>query len=208
MMVDTQVRPSDVTKFPIIEALLTVAKEDFVPDRMRDTAYVGGDVAIGEGRVILEPRNFAKMLDAADIQPDEVVLDIGCGLGYSTAVLARLAAFVVATESLDGMAQEAQAALSSRGIDNAAVLDVPLADGAPESGPYDLVIIEGGIETLPVALADQVKDGGRIVALFCDKGNGEVRVGHKIGGVLNWRLAFNAHAPVLSGFEKTEAFAF
>ncbi|MBO6854062.1 MAG: hypothetical protein JJ872_09895 [Marivivens sp.] len=98
MMVDTQIRPSDVTKFPIIDAMLSVPRERFVPDDLREAAYVGENIVLSEGRVLLEPRTFAKMLDALDIQPNESVLDIGCGLGYSAAVLAKLAGFVVAVE--------------------------------------------------------------------------------------------------------------
>jgi protein-L-isoaspartate(D-aspartate) O-methyltransferase len=81
LMVDTQVRPSDVTKFPIIEALLAIPREEYVPDDKRDAAYIGENIAIGGGRVLLEPRALAKMLDALDVQPSDVVLDLGCGLG-------------------------------------------------------------------------------------------------------------------------------
>ena len=95
MMVDTQVRPSDVTKFPIIEAMLTVPREAFVPPSMREAAYVGDNIEIAAGRVVLEARTLAKLLDALDVQPTELVLDLGCGLGYSTAVIARLADAVV-----------------------------------------------------------------------------------------------------------------
>ena len=121
-MVDTQVRPSDVTKFPIIDAMLQVKRELFVPTEMREAAYVGENVDLGGGRVILEPRTFAKMLDVLDIQPDEVVLDVGCCLGYSTAVIAQMAEFVVAIEDDEERAAEAQSVLSENGVDNAAVM--------------------------------------------------------------------------------------
>ncbi len=205
-MVDTQVRPSDVTKFPIIDAMLSVPRELYVPADKREAAYVGENLSLGGNRVILEPRTFAKMLDALDIQPDEVVLDLGCGLGYSTAVLARLAEFVVAVEEDETRADEAQAALSENGVDNAAVTTGPLADGAAKSGPYDVIIVEGAVEHLPPALLDQLQDGGRICVLFAEGALGTVRVGYKIDGRMNWRYAFNAGAPVLSGFEKHSAF--
>lgn len=91
MMVDTQVRPNDVTKFPVIEAMLTIPREDFVPASRRAVAYSGENLDIGKGRVLLEPRTLAKMVDALDIQPTEMVLDLGCGYGYSAAVIARMA---------------------------------------------------------------------------------------------------------------------
>ena len=206
-MVDTQVRPSDVTKFPIIDALLDVAREDYVPDAKRDAAYVGENLDIGDGRVLLEPRTFAKMLDAADVQRTDVVLDLGCGLGYSTAVLAHMAEFVVAVEDDADRAHEAQQNLTSHGVDNAAVFEAPLSNGAAKNGPYDLVTIQGAVEEISDELTAQVKEGGRIVAIFADGVVGEVRVGRKIDGVMNWRMSFNATAPVLPGFSKEVAFA-
>lgn len=205
-MVDTQVRPSDVTKFPIIDALLGVAREDYVPDSKRDAAYIGENIDIGEGRVLLEARTLAKMLDAADVQPNDVVLDLGCGLGYSTAVLARLADFVVAVEDDAARAEEAQQILSANGVDNAAIFEGPLADGAAKNGPYDLIILQGAVETIPDGLLAQVKEGGRMVAIFAEGALGVVRVGRKIDGAMNWRMSFNAGAPVLDGFTKDAAF--
>jgi len=207
-MVDTQVRPSDVTKFPIIEALLHIPREDYVPDDKRDAAYVGENIAIGEGRVLLEPRTLAKMLDALDVQPGDVVLDLGCGLGYSTAVLAQLADFVVAVEDDAARAEEAQQNLSSHGVDNAAVFEAPLTEGAAKNGPYDVIILQGAVETIPDTLLDQIKEGGRIAAIFAEGALGEVRIGRKIDGTLNWRMSFNAGAPVLPGFVKDAAFTF
>ena len=208
LMVDTQVRPSDVTKFPIIEALLAIPREEYVPDEKRDAAYVGENIAIGGGRVLLEPRTLAKMLDALDVQPSDVVLDLGCGLGYSTAVLAQLSDFVVAVEDDGARAAEAQEILSSQGVDNAAVFEAPLADGAAKNGPYDVIILQGAVETVPDALLDQIKEGGRIAAIFAEGELGVVRVGRKIDGTVNWRMSFNAGAPVLPGFAKVEAFTF
>lgn len=208
MMVDTQVRPSDVTKFPIIDALLSVPREDFVPDAKREAAYVGENIEIGAGRVLLESRTFAKMLEAADIQPSDVILDLGCGLGYSTAVLAQLADFVVAVEDDSSRAEEAQQNLSDHGIDNAAVFEGALIDGAAKNGPYDVILLQGAVEQVPADLLAQVKDGGRIVAIFAENALGVVRVGRKIDGTVNWRMSFNASAPVLAGFAKEAAFSF
>lgn len=206
MMVDTQVRPSDVTKFPVIEAMLAVPREAYVPDPRRELAYLGENVDLGAGRVMLEPRTMGKMLDALDIQPDETVLDLGCGLGYSTALIAHLAEAVVAVEGED-FADEAQGNLSARGVDNAAVIAGQLAQGAAKHGPYDVIIIEGGVEEVPAALTEQLKDAGRIAALFMTGGLGEMRVGQKHDGQLTWRFVFNAAAPVLDGFTKKTEFS-
>lgn len=207
MMVDTQVRPSDVTKFPIIDAMLTVPRERFVPADKREAAYVGETLDLGQGRALLEPRTFAKLLDALDIGPSDVVLDLGCGLGYSTAVIARMAEFVVAVEDDAARADEAQATLSDLGFDNAAVMTGPLAAGSAKSGPYDVVILQGAAETVPDALVAQIKEGGRIGCLLAEGALGTAKIGYKKDGRLNWRFAFNATAPVLPGFEKSRSFA-
>jgi protein-L-isoaspartate(D-aspartate) O-methyltransferase len=206
MMVDTQVRPSDVTKFPIIDAMLRVPREAFVPSGLREVAYVGENVEIAPSRVVLEPRTLAKMLDALDIGPGDLVLDVGCGLGYSTAVMARLAEAVVAVEETDGFAAAAEATLAREGVDNAAVIAGPLAAGAPKHGPYDVIAIQGGVEAVPQAIIDQIKDGGRIGALFMQGALGQVRIGFKEDDRMTWRFAFNAAAPVLPGFAAPRGF--
>ncbi|KEO50747.1 protein-L-isoaspartate O-methyltransferase family protein [Thioclava pacifica] len=199
MMVDTQVRPNDVTKFPIIAAMLHVPREDFVPATKREAAYIGENVELAPGRVVLEPRNFAKMLDGLDIQPDDLVLDIGVGLGYSAAVIAQMAEAVVALEEED-FAGQAEAALAQAGADNVAVVSGTLAEGAAKHGPYDAIILEGGVEAVPQAIADQLKEGGRIAAIFMEGVLGTARIGYKIDGVINWRDMFNGTAPLLPGF--------
>ncbi|MEO1473800.1 MAG: protein-L-isoaspartate O-methyltransferase [Pseudomonadota bacterium] len=206
MMVDTQVRPSDVTKFPIIDAMLSVAREDFVPSGLREAAYMGENLNLGDGRVMLEPRTLAKMLDALDIAGDELVLDVGTGYGYSSAVIARMAEAVVALEEDEGMAADAQDALVQAGADNVVVQTGTLSAGAPDHGPYDVVIVQGGVSHVPDALLDQLKDGGRIAALFVDGALGEVRIGYKLDANVTWRRAFNAGAPVMNGFERHSKF--
>ena len=197
-MVDTQVRPSDVTKFPIIEAMLAVPREQFVPAAKREAAYMGENIDLGGGRVLLEARTLAKLLDAVDIQPDESVLDIGCAYGYSSVVIARMAGSVVAVEEDAEMAAAAQAVAAK-------VVAGPLASGA--AGSFDVVILQGGVEEIPAAIEAQVRDGGRIIAVFMQGALGTARIGFKADGQINWRYAFNATAPVLPGFAKARVFA-
>ncbi|MCJ7871500.1 protein-L-isoaspartate O-methyltransferase [Marinovum sp. 2_MG-2023] len=206
-MVDTQVRPSDVTKFPIIDAMLSVPREVYVPREKREAAYVGENIEFAPGRVILEPRTLAKMLDGLAISGGELVLDIGAGYGYSAAVIARMAEAVIAVEDDGDRVAEAQGALTEQGADGVIMHEAPLNEGAPEHGPYDVIVIEGGIADVPPAIADQLKEGGRIAALFMDGALGTVRIGYKQHGVITWRFSFNASAPVLPGYEKTTEFA-
>ncbi len=207
-MVDCQVRPSDVTKFPIIEALLTIPREEFVPANLKPVAYIGEHLDLGAGRMLLDARTFAKMLDAVNIQPSELVLDLGCGLGYSSAVIAHLAEAVVAVEENVELAEEAATLLSANGVDNAVVIGAPMANGAAKHGPYDVIVIQGASEQIPQSVCDQLKDGGRIAALFTDGSMGQCRIGYKRGEKIDWRAAFSATAPVLSGFEKAREFSF
>ena len=205
-MVDTQIRPSDVTKFPIIEAFLSVPREKFVPDGKREAAYIGENFKIGQSRVILEPRTLAKLLDALDIRNDELVLDIGPGLGYSSAVISPMAEVVIAVEDDSSMANEAEEILTEVGADNVVIQIGKLEDGAPEHGPYDVIILQGGVEKIPSSILKQLKNGGRVGAIFVEEGLGTAKIGFKLNDKINWRYSFNASAPVLPGFFKQKDF--
>lgn len=206
-MVDTQVRPSDVTKFPIIDAMLSVPRELYVAREQAEAAYISENILIAPGRVVLEPRTLGKLLDALNIEGDELVLDIGAGYGYSSAVVARMAEAVIAVEEDAALAEEAQSILSDQGADNVVVHAGPLTDGAAQHGPYDAILIQGAVEQVPDSLISQIKEGGRIGCVFMEGALGVVRIGYKIDGDISWRFAFNASAPVLPGFAKDVAFA-
>lgn len=206
VMVDTQVRPNDVTKYPVIAAMLSVPREAFVPAAAREAAYVGENVVLAPGRVTIEPRSLGKLLDALDLGPGHRVLVIGAGYGYSAALAARLAGHVVAVEADAGLAAEAAARLAAQGVANAEVVAGDLAAGAPGKGPFERVLIEGAIERLPEAVRAQVAEGGRIGAIFKEQALGVARVGHVNDGQVSWRFAFNATAPVLPGFAAERAF--
>ena len=206
IMVDTQIRPSDVTKFPIIDAFLSVPREKFVPDGKREAAYIGENFQIGQSRIILEPRTLAKLLDALDIHKDELVLDIGSGLGYSSAIISLMAEVVIAVEDDSSLVSEAEEILSEIGVDNVVVQIGKLEDGAPEHGPYDVIILQGGVGEIPGSLLNQLKNGGRIGAIFIEEGLGTAKIGFKLNNKITWRYSFNAAAPILSGFSKQKDF--
>ena len=205
MMVDTQVRPSDVTKFPIIAAMLSVSREDFVPDARREAAYAGLNIPLAERRVVLEARSLAKLLDFLDIQPGERVLDLGAGYGYASAVMAALGADVVAVEEA-AMAGQARDKLDAAGCGAVKLVTGPLAAGAAADGPYGAIIVQGAVEVMPEAILAQLAEGGRIGAIFMEGALGVARIGHMAEGRVNWRYAFNATAPVLPGFEARRVF--
>lgn len=208
MMVDCQVRPSDVTRYGIVDAMLTVPRERFVPPSKRPVAYAGEAVEQAKNRWLLDPRVFAKMVDFAEINPEDVVLDIGCGLGYSSAVLSRLCKAVIAIESDEAMAKSAEETLSSLDCDNVAVLTGPLEAGAESEKPFDVILVQGGVGDVPAALFDQLSEDGRLVAIWSDGGFGQARVSTRTGDAISHRWAFDAAAPVLPGFSAKAAFAF
>lgn len=207
-MVDRQVRTADVTRYPIIAAMLAVPREDYLPEALRPLAYLGEHVPLAPGRVLLDPRVFAKLLDALDVGPTDLVLDLGCAYGYSAAVLARMAEAVVALESDPAMAAEAEALLGRHGVDNAVVQAGPLAGGVPADGPFDVILLEGAIEVLPPEIEAQLKPDGRIAAIFAQGAGGQARIGLRTAQGIAWRRVFDATAPVLPGFEAAKAFVF
>lgn len=204
LMVDNQIRPSEVTSFPIIEAMLHVPRENFVPPDRIEAAYLGENLHLAPGRVILDPRTLGKLLEALDVRPGERVLDLGTGFGYAAALLARMGAEVTALEDDPDRAARAEALLEGA----ARVIRGPLTEGAPSQAPFDAILVEGAIEVLPQAIESQLAEDGRIAALFLEDGVGAARLGRKEAGRLHWRHVFNAGAPVLPGFERPHVFVF
>ena len=207
-MVDTQVRPSDVTRYAIIEALLATPRELFVPRTRRDVAYADAEIPLGPGRVVLAPRTFSKMLEAAGIASGDLVLDIAPGLGYSTAVLSQLAAAVVAVEPDEAMAKHATETLARQEYDNAIVSQGAAAEGDAGHAPFDIIFVNGGVEEVPTALIVQLKPGGRLVAIHMSGPVGQCRITVKGDHGAAARPVFDASAPVLDGFARAETFTF
>lgn len=207
-MVDTQVRPSDVTRYAIIRTMLTVPRELYVPRALREVAYAETDLPLGEGRVMLAPRTFAKMLEAAHIGSEDVVLDLAPGLGYSTAVLSHLAAAVIGVEPDEGLARHGAETLLSQERDNAVLSHGDPADGDAEHGPYDIIFVNGGVERVPPTLPEQLKIGGRMVAIHMTGNVGQCRVTTRTENSNSARAFFDATAPVLAGFAREQSFVF
>ena len=208
MMVDCQIRPADVTRYALIEAMLWAPREMFVPRSRRDIAYADAEIPLGGGRALLAPRTLAKMIDAAEIGHDALVLDVAPGTGYSTAVLSKLAAAVIAVEPDETLAGQAAEVLATLSLDNVIVEHGPAAEGHAAHGPYDAILINGGVEQVPASLTDQLKVGGRLVTIRLDGAAGQCRVMLKTEGGLSDRLAFDATAPLLAEFARPPEFAF
>ncbi len=199
-MVESQVRPSDVTDRRIPRAMNAVPREAFVSPSRRSLAYLDIELPLdvpgrtSAGRVLLAPRTFAKLLQLVAIEPGDVVLDIGCGTGYSSAIIARLAQTVVALENDTALAQEATRVLQSLGADNVAVVQGDLTAGYPAEGPYDAIVLEGAVASVPEALLGQLRDGGRLAAIVSDGRTGRAAVWQRTGSAVSERDGFDAGA--------------
>ena len=208
-MVENQIRPNRVTDERLLAAIAEVPRERFVPKRLQGNAYVDQDLALGDGRYLMEPVVFARLLQAAAIGSGDVVLDIGCGTGYSAAVLGKLAGTVVALESDAALAEQAIEALTELDVDNAAVVEGPLDEGYPRQAPYDVIVLGGSVDAVPDAIAGQLVEGGRLVAVVNVAPTvGNIEVIHRLRGGLSRRQLFDAAVPVLPGFAAEHGFVF
>ena len=207
-MVDGQVRTTDVTSLDLLDALLAVPREEFVPAARKSLAYIDEDLEIAPGRYLMEPSPFARLVQLAAIKPGDFVLDIGAGTGYSSAVLSKLAGAVVALEEDAALAARAQGVLSNLGYDTVAVVEGPLREGYAAQGPYDVILIEGAVQSVPDEIIAQLKDDGRLVVVEGVGNAGVARLYVKQGGVTSPRRAFNAAVRPLPGFHSAPAFEF
>jgi protein-L-isoaspartate(D-aspartate) O-methyltransferase len=210
-MVDGQVRPSDVTDIRIIEAMLEVPREAFVPESRRALAYLDLDLEVSEGgakRFLIKPAVLARMLQAAEIGETDDVLVVGCATGYAAAVAAKLAGRVCATESDAALAAEAAEILARLGFGNVTVGTSAAADGDRTGASYDVILLAGATETIPDRLYRQLKEGGRLVGIFAmGRPARAVLVTHSRAD-FGERTLFDATAPVLPGLERAPAFVF
>lgn len=210
-MVENQIRTNRVRDPLVLDAMNAVPRELFVPKQMRGIAYIDEDVDLGNGRYLMEPLVLARLLQLAETRPEDVALVVGCGTGYSAGVLARLVSTVVALESDGDLATRASGLLAELGADNVAVVTGPLSDGYPTQAPYDLIVIDGGVQEIPNALCNQLADNGRLVTVVMDGQPGSMGRGtlvSRLGGGFSRRVGFDAASPILPGFTKAPGFIF
>jgi protein-L-isoaspartate(D-aspartate) O-methyltransferase len=208
MMVDCQVRTADVTNPDLIAAMLAVPRELFVPHMLAGQAYADGDIALGAGRALLKPMVLAKLIQGAQVGAGDRVLDVGCGTGYSSAVLARIAGSVVALEEDAALARLAESALAAAGAVRVTVANGPLTAGWPAAAPYDFILLNGAVEVAPDVLGRQLKPEGRLACIFGRPPASKGTIFRMIEGRLVGRPIFDAAAAVLPGFVAPPVFVF
>jgi protein-L-isoaspartate(D-aspartate) O-methyltransferase len=210
-MVDCQVRPSDVTDNRIIDAMLEVPREVFVPQNQRPLAYLDLDLDVSEAgakRFLIKPAVLARMLQAAEINATDKVLVAGCATGYAAAVVAQFAGEVTATESDPALAAKAGAALAELGLGRVTVGTAAAADGHAANAPYDVIVLNGATEIVPEGLYRQLREGGRLVGVFATTQPPRATIVTHSHEDYGSRALFDAVAPVLPGLERRPAFVF
>jgi protein-L-isoaspartate(D-aspartate) O-methyltransferase len=214
IMVDSQIRPSDVTDLRLIAAMLELPRERFLPASQAGLAYLDLDVPVtepgpaGAARRLLKPMVLAKLVQAVNVGPEDHVLDVGCATGYSSALLGKLSSSVVALEQDPQLAERARALLPELGLANVTVQTAPLAEGWRPAAPYDVILVNGATEVRPEALLAQLRDGGRLVCILRRAGTGAAMLFVASGGTHSGRPVFDASAPLLPGFVAPVAFVF
>lgn len=213
-MVDNQLRTQSVTDHEVLAAMGAVPRERFLPPAGRNLAYIDSDLAIkaaapgAPARYMMEPGPLARLAQLAEIGKGDVVLVVGCGTGYSAAVLARLAGSIVALEQDAELAARSSEVLADLGVDNVAVVTGPLEAGYPSEAPYDVIFFDGSVQVVPTTLLDQLRDGGRAVAVVGDGRSAAATLFRRSGNDLGSRVAFDADVQPLPGFRKPRAFVF
>jgi protein-L-isoaspartate(D-aspartate) O-methyltransferase len=211
-MVDGQVRPSDVTDLRILDAMLNVPREAFVPESQRALAYLDLDLDVrqagGAKRFLIKPVVIAKMLQAAEIMETDNVLVVGCATGYIAGVVASLAARVTLTESEGSLAGQASQVLAKLGFGAVTVRTAAVADGDAANAPYDVIVLAGATEIVPHRLYRQLKDGGRLVGVFAMSRPQRAMIVTHSHADFGDRALFDAAVPVLPGLERSPAFVF
>lgn len=208
-MIQNQIRTNRVTDPMILEAMGELERERFLPEPLRGVAYVDEDIPLGGGRFLIEPLAAALLLQAAAIDADDVVLDVGCGTGYLSALIARMASAVVALESDEALAAQAAATLADLGLDTVTVVVGPLRKGWPEQAPYDVILLSGAVAEVPAEILDQLADGGRLVAVVAgDRGVSRGTLFLRREGSVSRRPLFDSAIPLLPEFAPQPTFRF
>ncbi len=208
-MLESQLRPNKVTDDRVLGAFASIRRELFVPEHLRQVAYIDDDLPLGGGRYLMEPMVAARLMQAAAIARTDALLIVGAGTGYEAAVASVLARNVIALEEDPELARHAHAALVEHAIASVSVLEGPLREGYRPRSPYDAILLGGAVAEVPPELTAQLADGGRLLAVV-KPGNamGRATLTTRTGGVLARRVIFDAATPLLPGFAPKPAFEF
>jgi protein-L-isoaspartate(D-aspartate) O-methyltransferase len=209
-MIDGQLRPNRVTNAQLLAAIGELPRERFLPEATRSVAYADDDVPLGNGRYLMEPMVLARLIQALQPRPEDRAMVVASGPGYGAALLARLVQSVVAVESDPTLAAVAERTAKELGITGIRQTIGKLEQGATESAPYDVILIEGAVQVVPQAIFDQLAEGGRLTTVIAGPpgASGVAQLFMKEGGMVSGRPLFDSGTPSLPGFAPPPRFTF
>lgn len=207
-MVESQIRPSDVTEPALLGALRSLPREAFVPATARAQAYADLEADVGRGRRLLRPRDLGKLLMALAPRPGEKALEIAGATAYGAAVLAACGCTVTTLDSDPELCRAARGALEAAGQGAVTAVSTELRLGWPEAAPYDVMFLNGAAEVVPAAWFDQLAEGGRLAVIVREGPAGTARLYRKHRGVVSFLPVFDAAPPVTPGLEAPPQFRF
>lgn len=209
-MVDNQLRTNEVFDLDVLAAMSRLPREAFVASSKKSLAYSDHAVpVIGDAeRLMMAPTAAARLVQLCNPKPDDFALVVGCGAGFTAALIGELASSVVAIESSEAMVSEATSVLSELGTENVVVVEADLEAGLPDEAPYDLILIDGAVDFVPEGLFGQLRDGGRLVAVVGEGLSAPAMIYHRSGETVSGAAAFNLAIPHLPGFRKAAEFVF
>lgn len=210
-MVNSQIYTNKVENEYVLTALQLIPREEFVPEKLRGVAYIDDNLPLGEGRFIMEPMIFARLLQIADIRKHEKVLVLPCATGYPVAVISELAKEVVGLDDNINFLTLAQNSMKKLGLTNTSFIKGELESGAERLKPFDVIFINGEVEEIPKTIFSQLNENGRVVAVRSDVGStapGYAILAHKTGGFISETKSFQAFVPKLKEFDKPQSFQF
>lgn len=206
-MVDCQIAPIGPVDDMVRDAFLDVPRETFVPLKIQHISYMDDNLPLGGDRYMLRPSMLARMVDALNLTGHEQVLHVACNTGYLSAILSKLAKFVIAIDDDQSLTKQAEVNLSKTSVLNVEVVHVDLKGGCEKYGPYDAIIIEGKTEVLPGEILHQLKDGGRLVTIMpCPGYADEVILYERVGDNYSRLPIINGTAPIISSYAKEQEF--
>jgi protein-L-isoaspartate(D-aspartate) O-methyltransferase len=208
-MVENQLRPNRIEDPRLLDAMREVPRERFLPKLLRGVAYADEDLRLPDGGHLIEPLVLARLIEAAQVRPQDVVLVVGCTTGYAGVVLARMAATVILLQPAAVAVEPIETLLEELAVDNVVVVtgDDPAA-GHPSQAPFDVILLVGSVAAVPAALLEQIGEGGRLVAVIDDRRIGKGTLFTRLHGVVGRQVLFDASIPRLAGLTERVEFAF
>ena len=209
-MVENQIRANKVTSLNVINAFLDVPREKFVPDALQEISYVDEDIQLSRNRFMMKPMILARLFQSLNLKGNENILHVGSNSGYGSAILSRMCSSVISLESDKKLFETSIHTFSNMGFDNVVPLHGSMENGVEKEAPFDIIFIEGSIETEPTSLFSQLNENGKLIAIIrpANIKIGKAKLFFKISNEIGLENLFDAQVSKLSIFKSKTKFSF